>query len=79
MVCKYTSDAVSMFFNSPSETRVEVQLRKHGWHVNNVKKKSFFFNSALPKLSSINYKFHEMLCVKKRLLCSDQPEKHSKL
>lgn len=48
MVCKYTSDAVNMFFNSPSETRVEVQLRKHGWHVNNEKKKVFSLTQHFP-------------------------------
>ena len=67
MLCKCISDTANMFFNSPSETDVKMQLRKYGWYVNDVKekKKSLFFSSALPKVSSTNYKFHEMFCVRK--------------
>ena len=43
MLCKYISDTANMFFNSPSETDVKMQLRKYGWYVNNVKEKKKSF------------------------------------
>lgn len=62
VVCKYISDAVWMFFNPPSEIYVKMWLRQHCLHINYVKKKTqhFFFNLAIPKVSSKEYELHEM-------------------